>query len=848
VGEGSALDASRAGRRIIERPRLTRLLTESESRVMLLVAPAGYGKTTLARQWLAQSHEEHAWFQATASSSDVAALALGLAIVAGRVVRGVEEQLRARLKTVSDVSAQAGSLAADLATGLTTWPGSVRLVVDDYQFLAESQAAEDFVAALVRETSVPLLIASRARPSWVTAKNLLYGDVTEFGRNVLAMTHDEAAHALAEMEGESRGLVALAEGWPAVIGLAALLPSPLQENASEVPETLHEYFAEELYHAVDVNLRWQVAQLSIAPVIDESLAKGLFEGAATMVLDQAHRRGFLTKAGVLYEMHPLLRQFLRLKLIEFESTAVRESAATIANLYADDGRWDEAVSVAEDFQILSIKLRVLADALDAVLSEGRITTLQRWLEMTRNAAPTASIVRLAEVEIAFRTGDWAAAGAQAAQLARIIAKDDPLASRVYLRAGQIAHLDDRQQDALAFFTAAKNGARSPRDLRSALWSRFLTLCDLEKREEAEQALLEVEELPPLDLDDLLRASQGRLQFATRWGPLVETLETVSGLVDLVDQSNDPLVRTGFLQTYGSALSLVARYEDCRSVAARQIAEAERYKLDWVLPHALEMYADAQTGTRDFEGALKSLGRARRLAHEQENLHTQVNGLVLAARLHLCLGSPERAVSALATSRPRFTSPGMEGHYLATHAFALACCGRTAEAQALVEESGSVSSHLDALALRRFTQAVASYFDTHRVDIDLKREALKTSLETGNFDAFVLAYRSVPALLEGLSDMGDLDPSPFTSIVTSVDAGLAEKMGFRHHVRNLKSNDPLTPREREVLELIRRGLSNKQIAKTLWISESTAKVHVHHVLAKLNVRSRTEAATAPLDGV
>jgi LuxR family maltose regulon positive regulatory protein len=848
VGEGTALDVSRAGRRIIERPRLTRLLTESESRVMLLVAPAGYGKTTLARQWLDQSGQEHAWYQATPSSSDVAALALGLATIAGRVIAGIEEQLRARLKTISDVSAQAQSLAGDLATGLASWPESVRLVIDDYQFVGESEAAEEFVATLVGETSVPLLIASRGRPSWVTAKNLLYGDVTEFGRNVLAMTHDEAAQALAETQGESRGLVALAEGWPAVIGLAALLPSPLQESASEVPETLHEYFAEELYHAVDADLRWHVAQLAIATVIDEGLAKSLFGRTASAVLEQAYRSGFLTKAGAGYEMHPLLRQFLRLKLTEFEPTAVREVAETIANAYGDAGLWDEAVSVAEEFQILAVKLRVLAQALDSVLSEGRITTLQRWIEMTRAAAPTAPIVRLAEIEVAFRTGDWAAAGAKAAQLARIVAKDDAHASRVYLRAGQIAHLDDRQQDALGFFTAAKKAARTPRDLRSALWSRFLTLCDLEKREEAEQALKEVEELQPLDLDDLLRASQGRLQFATRWGPLVANLETVSGLVDLVDQSNDPLVRTGFLQTYGSALGLVARYEECRSVAARQLAEAERYKLDWVLPHALEMYADAQIGTRDFKGALKSLGRARRLANEQENLHTQVNGLVLTARLHLCLGSPERAVSVLATRRPRFTSPGMEGHYLATQAFALVCCGHTVDARALVEESGSVSSHLDAVVLRRFTQAVASYVDEGTIDSDLKREALKTSLETGNFDAFVLAYRSVPTLLDGLSDMDALDSTPFVSVVTSVDPGLAEKMGFRKQVRSLRREDPLTRREREVLELIRRGLSNRQIAKTLWISESTAKVHVRHVLAKLNVRSRTEAATAPLDGI
>jgi DNA-binding NarL/FixJ family response regulator len=53
--------------------------------------------------------------------------------------------------------------------------------------------------------------------------------------------------------------------------------------------------------------------------------------------------------------------------------------------------------------------------------------------------------------------------------------------------------------------------------------------------------------------------------------------------------------------------------------------------------------------------------------------------------------------------------------------------------------------------------------------------------------------------------------------------------------------PLTPREEEVLALIAQGLTNKEIAKTLFVSEATAKVHVRHILEKFGVRSRTEAA-------
>jgi len=54
-------------------------------------------------------------------------------------------------------------------------------------------------------------------------------------------------------------------------------------------------------------------------------------------------------------------------------------------------------------------------------------------------------------------------------------------------------------------------------------------------------------------------------------------------------------------------------------------------------------------------------------------------------------------------------------------------------------------------------------------------------------------------------------------------------------------DPLTPREREVLVLIGRGMANKVIARELGIAEKTVKAHVSSVLAKLGLADRTQAA-------
>jgi len=63
---------------IIKRPRLTKLLDESEARIILLVAPAGYGKTTLAREWLA-GRDDVVWYSGRPAMADVTVFAADLA-------------------------------------------------------------------------------------------------------------------------------------------------------------------------------------------------------------------------------------------------------------------------------------------------------------------------------------------------------------------------------------------------------------------------------------------------------------------------------------------------------------------------------------------------------------------------------------------------------------------------------------------------------------------------------------------------------------------------------------------------------------------------------------------------
>lgn len=57
---------------------------------------------------------------------------------------------------------------------------------------------------------------------------------------------------------------------------------------------------------------------------------------------------------------------------------------------------------------------------------------------------------------------------------------------------------------------------------------------------------------------------------------------------------------------------------------------------------------------------------------------------------------------------------------------------------------------------------------------------------------------------------------------------------------MKNLDELTPRERDVLALLNRGLKNREIAQALVITESVVEIHLHRIYRKLGVTSRTQA--------
>ena len=110
---------------------------------------------------------------------------------------------------------------------------------------------------------------------------------------------------------------------------------------------------------------------------------------------------------------------------------------------------------------------------------------------------------------------------------------------------------------------------------------------------------------------------------------------------------------------------------------------------------------------------------------------------------------------------------------------------------------------------------------------------------------------VPAVRAGASGylLKDVAPAELEAAVRTVGAGGAvldpqvvpAVMDEMARSPEASGVEELTPREREVLGLLGRGLSNRELADALYVSEKTVKTHVSSILAKLRLSDRTQAA-------
>jgi ATP/maltotriose-dependent transcriptional regulator MalT len=806
----------------------------------MLVAPAGYGKTTLARQWLAT--RPHAWFQANPGSSDVAALTLDLATtmsgLSSHRSRRLDDWLRTTREPEQDVQLAAGLLSEHA----NACPDGTVLVIDDYQMLA-SPSSEELVGSLLARTGIRLLITSRRRPNWATPRRLLYGEISEIGQSILAMSHEEAVEVLALGDDEAaRALVALANGWPAVIGLAAFadLSSLLAEDA--LPAELHDYVAEELYASVDPDVRIGLCQLSLLPTINEQLSEELLGGRASSIVTEGARAGFLAPGeGDRYELHPLLRSFLIQKLESLEASVQETAIGRAFHILLRLTAWEEAFELLARFQRSDMIEPLVTAALDDLMRQGRLETLRSWIGIASSQKITSPIFELLEAECAFRKGLHERAWTLAHRAAEALGSSSPLASKAFYRAGQSAHLTDAPEDAVESFRRARELARTPNDVRNALWGAFITNVELE-RPEASSLLDDFEAAGTGSVDDVVRGHNGRLYLATRFGPLEHAIARARPVTSLVPDAGDPIVRLSFWHIYAASLRLAAHYDEAQEAVAEGLKESRAFALDFAQPHMLLTSAAALIGVRAFRQAAAILDRVQRSSERQADEYVTMSTRAMRCRLLLTEGSPEAALSATSGSLLRVSSRGQKAEFLASRALAYARIGKLNRARGLALEATRLSGELEAVSLCRWTNVLID-LQERGTDIDKKViEIFEETLASGMLDMFVFAYRLDPRVLKFVAGSPSYQEILSELLTRASDRSLARQAGFSLlPIQPVARAQTLTTREEDVYELLLEGRSNKQIAQALFLSDVTVKAHLRSIFRKLGVHTRMEAA-------
>ena len=831
-------------RRHARRPRLTRLLDESRAQAIVITGPAGYGKTTLATEWL-QGREDVFWYRATNASADVAAFSSGLADLISSLLPGAGDRLKQRLRVADTPERAARPLAELLAEDLEEWPESALLVIDDYHLVADSAPVEDFFDWLLTlAPQLRVLVTSRRRPRWASARRILYGEIAEIGRDQLAMNAEEAGRVLGDdRSSESvRALVTQAEGWPALIGLAALTASR-EIPGERVSEALYRYFAEEVIRREAPEVERFMLLASVPAAVDARIARevlGIEDPEPTLA--SLVEDGLLHPGGEQLRFHPLLRSFLRQRL----ETAAPETYLELTGRAISDCResrgWDDAFELAFQAHQPDLAVEILVEATASMLASGRIETLERWFDECGPAAIGTPGAILARVEILIRKGQLSDAVAIAKELAGRLASEDQHASRAYFLVGQALYLGSGSHQAVQFHRRAKELANDPLSLKQALWGLFMSENELGLAN-AEQHLAELETMASQDsdFDTRLRVAVGRQAAGAGRGSFAGLWETSSPLIPLASHATDPMARTTLFANAGYLCVAHADYDRGAELASAALNECRHLGFEFATGYCLATLALAHAGLRAFKSARQCLRELALVADDQDNHYLRCTTEITSMRVALARGNPHEALDGHGYDfAEHIPVPAAQGEYLGVLALAAAAAGDPSLAMSCAQAARQLTSAIEARFFSGFADLVVHAEESKKAREQAAR--LVAEVRDAAFeDALVLAYRSHPFVLELLPHDGP-SASNIASVLRRANDQATGNARFRSPAGiPLAPLAPLTPREQEVLSLLADGLSNAEIAQRLFISVSTAKVHVQHILKKLGAKTRLQAA-------
>jgi LuxR family maltose regulon positive regulatory protein len=378
----------------VDRSALLDRMFATDAPVVSVVAPPGYGKSTLLAQWAARRGPRVAWVACDRIHDDPVSWFLAVVAALTLIEPGSGS---ARELLAEDADRLVEHLVA--VVGALTQP--VAIVLDQLDALSPECRETVGAFAVALPPGAQLVLGSREEMPFPTGRMRVERRLLEIGPDDLALSSAETSRLLAGAGVELSGartsqLVWDTEGWPAALYLAALRIQS-GEVAADRPfrgteRLMSDYLHSEVLKPLTRSQRKFLVRTSILEQVSGPLGDAVVGGhSATRVLDGLQRRNGLVLSvdgeSEWYRYHRLLRQALQAELRA-------DAPGLVVELHARAAAWFETHDEPEqaiDHAYLSGDAhhfgRLVLAAMQQVWASGEIDTVLRWMERLGSRSP-----------------------------------------------------------------------------------------------------------------------------------------------------------------------------------------------------------------------------------------------------------------------------------------------------------------------------------------------------------------------------------------------------------------------------------------------------------------------------
>ena len=405
------LRAPRARKDWIQRGELVDYLASVSTSLLLVTAPAGFGKTTLVAQWDASRGEDRAfaWVSLDPDDDDPAGLWWHVISALERACPAFDPAavLDAFRPQRPDF---AGVVLPLLLNELARLPEPVVLVLDDYHVIRDRDCQDQVAFALQHvPPAVQFVLVTRADPGLPLARLRATGEMAEIRAQELRFRPWQVAELVARVAGaelapqDLADLAERTEGWPAGVYLAALSlrghPSPgafIRQFTGD-SRFIVDFLAEEVLSRQPAEVRQFLTRTSVlsrfcAPLCDAVVGSqdaaeviGVLERDNLFVVPLDDTRQW-------FRYHHLFAQVLRSELARSEPGMLPALHRRASAWFLQSGLADEAVSHALAAGDAAQVASLIAWHWYAYVASGQVATVRRWLRSLGDEAVSADPV------------------------------------------------------------------------------------------------------------------------------------------------------------------------------------------------------------------------------------------------------------------------------------------------------------------------------------------------------------------------------------------------------------------------------------------------------------------------